>query len=234
VFQEGDIPVTVGLIVGHNSRRMGPKLPHVAAAVSAFAPQKAKALIARTAFYIFVAVSVFALSYASYVITDAYTYQATEQSKFESVSPSEERHPAIVGGVIGEMEVPRLGLKAIFVQGDSPRILRRAVGHIPETALPGELGNIVLTGHRDTFFRPLRNIQLGDGIKIKTLDGEFEYRVESTEVVSPSDLQVLQPSSGNTLTLVTCFPFYYVGAAPKRFIVRAHQIGRLPTDSSIP
>jgi sortase A len=132
------------------------------------------------------------------------------------------------------MEVPRLGLKAIFVQGDSPRILRRAVGHIPETALPGELGNVVLTGHRDTFFRALRNIQLGDEIKIKTLDGEFEYQVKSTEVVLPRDVQVLQPSGENTLTLVTCFPFYYVGAAPKRFIVRARQIGRLPKDSSIP
>jgi sortase A len=198
------------------------------------ASQKPKALIARTAFCIFLAGGVFALSYACYVIADAHTYQAIEQSKFESVSPSEARHPAIEGGIIGEMEVPRLGLKAIFVQGDSPRILRRAVGHIPETALPGELGNVVLTGHRDTFFRALRNIQLGDEIKIKTLDGEFEYQVKSTEVVLPRDVQVLQPSGENTLTLVTCFPFYYVGAAPKRFIVRARQIGRLPKDSSIP
>lgn len=95
-------------------------------------------------------------------------------------------------------------------------------------------GNVVLSGHRDTFFRRLRNIQLGDKIKIKTLDGEFEYQVESTEVVLPGDMQVLQPSSENTLTLVTCFPFYYVGAAPKRFIVRARQIGRLPKDPSIP
>jgi sortase A len=100
--------------------------------------------------------------------------------------------------------------------------------------LPGELGNVVLSGHRDTFFRPLRNIQLGDEIKIKTLDGEFEYQVKSTKVVLPRDVQVLQPSGENTLTLVTCFPFYYVGAAPKRFIVHAHQIGRLPKDSSIP
>jgi sortase A len=197
--------------------------------------QKGAALIACTAFYIFLAAGVFALSYAGYVIADEHTYQAIEQSKFESASPSpsEARHPAIEGGVIGEMEVPRLGLKAIFVQGDSPRILRRAVGHIPETALPGESGNVVLSGHRDTFFRPLRNIQLGDKVEIKTLDGEFEYRVESTEVVSPGDMQVLRASGENTLTLVTCFPFYYVGAAPKRFIVRARQIGRLPADSSV-
>ena len=182
----------------------------------------------RAAYYVLLAGGVFGLAYAGYVIADAHIYQTIEQSRFESVSRSEERHPVIEGSPIGEMEVPRLGLKAIFVQGDSPRILRHAVGHISETALPGESGNVVLTGHRDSFFRPLRSIQPGDAITIKTLDGEFEYRVESTEVVLPSDVQVLQPSNENTLTLVTCFPFYYVGAAPKRFIVRARQIGELP------
>jgi sortase A len=126
------------------------------------------------------------------------------------------------------MEVPRLGLKVIVVQGDSPRILRRAVGHIRETALPGESGNVALTGHRDTFFRPLRNIQSGDAITVKTLDAEFRYRVESTTVVPPSDISVLQASRERTLTLITCFPFYYLGAAPNRFIVRARQVGPLP------
>ena len=81
------------------------------------------------------------------------------------------------------------GLKAIFVQGDSAKILRRAVGHMSETALPGESGNVVLTGHRDSFFRPLRNIRQGDAITLKTLDGDFQYQVESTEVVSPSDFK---------------------------------------------
>jgi sortase A len=117
------------------------------------------------------------------------------------------------------------------VQGGSPKALRHAVGHLPETALPGEPGNVVLAGHRDSFFRPLSRIQLGDGIIFKTVDGEFEYQVESTEVVLPSDVGVLQPSNEKTLTLVTCFPFYYLGAAPKRFIVRAHQIGQLPAHS---
>jgi sortase A len=186
----------------------------------------------RAAYYFLLAGGVFGLAYAGYVIADAHIYQTIEESRFEGISRREEPHPAIEGSTIGEMEVPRLGLKAIFVQGDSPRILRRAVGHISETALPGESGNVVLTGHRDSFFRPLRSIQLGDAITIKTLNGEFEYQVESTEVVLPTDVQVLQPSSENTLTLVTCFPFYYVGAAPKRFIVRARQIGRLPAQSS--
>jgi sortase A len=194
--------------------------PHVP--IPKTAPQL-RVVFLRVAYYVLLAGGLFGLAYAGYVIADAHIYQTIEESRFESVSRSEEPHPVIEGSAIGEMEVPRLGLKAIFVQGDSPRILRHAVGHISETALPGESGNVVLTGHRDSFFRSLRSIQPGDAITIKTLNGEFEYQVESTEVVLPSDVQVLQPSSENTLTLVTCFPFYYVGAAPKRFIVRARQ-----------
>jgi sortase A len=132
------------------------------------------------------------------------------------------------GDAIGVLRIPRLELKTVVVQGESPKVLRRAVGHLLETALPGEPGNVALAGHRDGFFRPLRNIQVGDAITIGTPDGEFDYEVESTQVVWPSDVQVLQPTGQNTLTLVTCFPFYYVGAAPKRFIVRARQTGRLP------
>jgi LPXTG-site transpeptidase (sortase) family protein len=186
-------------------------------------PPKLRLVLLRAAYYVLLAGGVFGLAYAGYIVADAHIYQTIEESRFESVSRSEERHPVIEGSTIGEMEVPRLGLKAIFVQGDSTRILRHAVGHISETALPGEPGNVVLTAHRDSFFRPLRSIKPGDAITLKTLNGEFEYQVESTEVVLPSDVQVLQPSSENTLTLVTCFPFYYVGAAPKRFIVRARQ-----------
>jgi LPXTG-site transpeptidase (sortase) family protein len=202
---------------------------------------KTKALILRATQCVLVAAGMFGLAYTGYVIADAHTYQAIEQSKFESVNESsvsqagvtwsDDRHPVTEGGVIGEMEIPRLGLKVIFVQGDSPRILRRAVGHISETALPGEQGNVVLTGHRDGFFRPLRNIQQGDAITLKTLDGDFQYQVESMAVVPPNDIQVLQPSSERTLTLITCFPFYYIGPAPNRFIVRARQIERLPAPS---
>ena len=190
-------------------------------------------MLLRAAYCVLLAGGVFGLGYAGYVVADTHIYQTIEQSKFEKVSHSEAPHPAVEGTAIGEMEVPRLGLKAIFVQGDSPRILRHAVGHISETALPGEAGNVVLTGHRDSFFRPLRSIQVGDAITIETLDGEFGYQVASTEVVLPSDIQVLRPSSENTLTLVTCFPFYYIGAAPKRFIVHARQIAQLPVQSSL-
>jgi sortase A len=194
---------------------------------------KLRTSILRTAYNLFLTSGTVGLTYAGCVFVDAHNYQAREQgaleeSRVKNVSRSEAPRLVIEGGVIGEMEVPRLGLKVIVVQGDSPRILRRAVGHIRETALPGESGNVALTGHRDTFFRPLRNIQSGDAITVKTLDAEFRYRVESTTVVPPSDISVLQASRERTLTLITCFPFYYLGAAPNRFIVRARQVGPLP------
>jgi sortase A len=183
----------------------------------------------RGAYYLFLAIGIAGLAYAGYSLVDTHAYQTREQNAFEgsrtqNVSQGEE--PALIGegGVVGEMEVPRLGLKLIVVQGDSEKILRRAVGHIPETALPGQSGNVALAGHRDSFFRPLRNIRSGDAITFKTRNAEFQYQVESTAVVPPSDVSVLQPSSGRALTLITCFPFYYVGAAPNRFVVRARQV----------
>jgi len=195
--------------------------------------RKIGALLPHAAYFVFLAAGVFALVYCGYVVAAAHFYQEVQKSRFESVDQREEYRPVVEGSAIGEMKVPRLGLNAIFVQGDSPGILRHAVGHMSETALPGEGGNVVLTAHRDSFFRPLRNIRQDDTIEIKTREGEFTYQVEWTEVVSPSDVEVLRPSGENTLTLVTCFPFYYVGPAPRRFIVRARQIGALPSRPSI-
>jgi LPXTG-site transpeptidase (sortase) family protein len=184
----------------------------------------------RAAYYVFLTAGLGGLAYTGYVLVNAHDYQGREhdafaESRVKRVNQGEGPHLVIEGGVIGEMEVPRLRLKVIVVQGDSPAALRRAVGHIRETALPGEAGNVALAGHRDTFFRPLRNIRSGDAITFKTLDGEFRYQVESTAVVPPSDVSVLQPSGERMLTLITCFPFYYVGTAPNRFIVRARQVG---------
>jgi sortase A len=109
-------------------------------------------------------------------------------------------------------------------EGDDGRTLRRAVGHLPGTVLPGQQGNVVIAGHRDTFFRPLRNIHKGDEITLTTLDGSYRYRVDFTEVLAPQDTEVLDNSAGAILTLVTCYPFYFVGPAPKRFIVRASKM----------
>jgi sortase A len=114
-------------------------------------------------------------------------------------------------------------------EGAGEGTLRTAVGHIPGTALPGAAGNVALAGHRDTFFRALRNIRKNDSIDVQTGHGTYRYLVESTEIVGPRDVAVLKASGGETLTLVTCYPFYYVGSAPKRFIVRAAQVAALNT-----
>jgi sortase A len=196
------------------------KSPHRATA----RPRRRSASISRAGSFFFFAVGLLALGYAAYVVVDAHAYQAYEQSKFENVSSKEPAPPLAEGGVIGEIQVPRLQLKAIVVQGDSHTILRRAVGHVPETALPGTLGNVVLAGHRDTFFRPLRNIRRGDAITLKTVDGAFQYLVESTEVVPATAVEILNATTGHTLTLITCFPFDYIGPAPKRYVVRAHEL----------
>lgn len=188
----------------------------------------ASSAILRGAFYFFLTAGLLALIYVGYVIAQAHAYQAIQESRFEKISRTEGPRPLMEGGVMGEIQVPRLGMKAIVVEGDSPEILQRAVGHIASTAVPGEDGNVALAGHRDTFFRPLRQIHLGDTITLKTRDGDFQYEVESTAVVSPSYVEVLKASGGRTLTLITCFPFNYLGSAPNRFVVRAHEVRSLP------
>jgi sortase A len=130
--------------------------------------------------------------------------------------------------VIGRLQIPRLGISAMVREGASEGTLSRAVGHIPGTALPGRNGNVALAGHRDTFFRALRNIRKHDAIEVETSQGTFRYIVESTKIVGPRDVEVLNASGGQTLTLVTCYPFYYIGSAPKRFIVRATEVSASP------
>jgi sortase A len=122
---------------------------------------------------------------------------------------------------MGRIEIPRLGVSAVIRAGSDARTLRLAVGYIPGTALPGEDGNIGLAAHRDTFFRRLRDIRADDEIRIVTPEGTFAYAVERTDIVRPRDTWVLDRTPEPTLTLVTCYPFTYVGSAPQRFIVRA-------------
>ena len=178
----------------------------------------------RWAFYIFLVAGLFAGGYAGYIIGDAQTYQAIQLRKFAHEAPIVEPDLPGIGERVGEIEIPRLALRAIVLQGDSTQVLHRGVGHLPYTPMPGELGNVGLAGHRDSFFRPLRQIRPGDMITLRTLKGEFQYRVESTRVVFPSNIEVLAPTERHELTLVTCFPFNYAGAAPNRFIVHSVQV----------
>ena len=197
---------------------------------------------------VFLLAGVLALGYAGYQLLDAYLFQTVERAKFEATeaamgpSPPETLSAPLVsaapvvaltrampmGGVIGEIEMPRVGLKAIVVQGDSAKLLNRAVGHLPNSALPGEAGNVALAAHSDGLFRPLRGALPGDAITLRTVEREFRYEVLWTAVVPAAAVSVLQPTKERALTLVTCFPFYYVGAAPERFVVRAREVDSNP------
>jgi len=128
------------------------------------------------------------------------------------------------GALIGRIAIPRVGVSAIVLHGIGHKTLRRGVGHIPGTPLPAHGGNFGLAGHRDSFFRELKDIRQNDTIELATLDGTFEYKVEWTKIVLPEDTYVLADEGAPALTLVTCYPFYYVGSAPKRFIVRARRV----------
>ena len=118
-----------------------------------------------------------------------------------------------------------------MLPGTDDRTLDRAVGHIEDTAQPGTDGNSGIAGHRDGFFRGLKDIVPGDAIELDTLQGKDVYRVERTWVVDPEDVSVLDPTPARALTLVTCYPFYFVGSAPQRFIVRAVRVGDKPVSS---
>lgn len=125
--------------------------------------------------------------------------------------------------VLGRLEVPSVGLTVMVREGVDSATLRRAVGHLPSSALPGEPGNFVLLGHRDTFFRPLRDLAKGDSLRFHTEHGRVEYVVESISVVSPEGVTI-QPATDPISTLITCFPFDFVGEAPRRFVVSARLV----------
>jgi sortase A len=122
---------------------------------------------------------------------------------------------------LGRLEIPSIDLSAVFIEGADNRTLRRGIGHIPGTALPGTVGDVALSAHRDTFFRRLGELSNGDAIWITTLRGRYKYVVESSHIVEVDQWLTVRKISPPTLTLVTCYPFYYVGPAPKRFIVHA-------------
>jgi len=130
-------------------------------------------------------------------------------------------HALPIGALLGRMEIPKLGISIMVLEGDGVDVLQKAVGHVPTTAFPGEPGNVVLAGHRDTFFRALRKIRRDDEITFTTAQGVYNYQVGSIEEVGPQDVQILKASLHPTLTLVTCYPFDYIGPAPERFVVQA-------------
>jgi sortase A len=171
-----------------------------------------------------------ALGYVGFTLLDARLYQVSAKRSLENQSQVEnEQKPAApkpavkIGDVLGRMDIPRLGVSVAVLEGTNSRILRLGVGHIKGTALPGDPGNSGIAGHRDTFFRALKDVRRDDEIEIQTANGRFRYQVDWVKIVAPNDTSVLTPSTESSLTLVTCYPFYYVGPSPNRFVVRAHK-----------
>lgn len=177
--------------------------------------------VLRFAQFTLYAASIAMLSYCAFALLDARSFQQTEVIRFEEQRATK---PVWDPTSIGRLEIPSLGVSTMIIEGTSHKTLRRGVGHISGTGLPGRPGNIGLSAHRDSFFRPLRNIKQNDIIQFSTPEADFRYRVISIKIVPPSDLTVLKPNGKEILTLVTCYPFYYVGPAPSRFIVRAARI----------
>jgi sortase A len=170
------------------------------------------------------------LGYVGFTLLGARLYQVSAKRSLENEILVEKERPQTQpktpvkkGDVLGRMDIPRLGMSVAVLQGTSSRVLRLGIGHIAGTPLPGEDGNVGIAGHRDTFFRGLKDIRKNDDIQLQTASGLSRYEVDWAKVVANDDQSVLAPSTESALTLVTCYPFYFVGPAPKRFVVRAHK-----------
>lgn len=188
---------------------------------------------------LFVFAGVATLIWGAVIVIDGVLAQWQAQSAFEiatvvheiapppletSVAVPSPHLPPDVGSVIAALSIPRVQLSAMVLHGSDARTLQRGPGHLEYTADPGAAGNVVIAGHRDSFFRPLRNIRLGDDIFLDTTEGQLHYQVTSLEVVSPRDVSVLAPTRDEVLTLITCYPFWVFGPAPDRFVVRAARV----------
>lgn len=136
------------------------------------------------------------------------------------------------GKVIGRVSIPALRLTVPIVEGLTKQDLLRGIGHVPGSATAGGLGNMALAAHRDTFFRPVRNIKPGMTLLVSSNSGTYEYQVDNTEIVTPEQVDVLEIGTVPQVTLITCYPFDYIGAAPKRFIVHAHLESLVPVNGA--
>jgi sortase A len=133
--------------------------------------------------------------------------------------------PARTGNrLVGRLEIPKLGVSSFILEGVESQTLRVGLGHVPGTSLPGQPGNVVIAGHRDTFFRPLRNIETCDEVSVATSARTYYYQIRSFEVVDPRNVNALRFHKKDELTLITCYPFAYIGPAPKRFIIYAEPV----------
>jgi sortase A len=187
-------------------------------------------MMRRTLGLVLILVGLVAVAWVGFQFAAAAWYARQTRDALEILrqAPPSEAAPTpdalAVGEPIGTLEITRVGLSGVVVEGDSDAVLDRAIGHLPDTPLPWKSGNTALAAHRDTIFRPLKGVRLGDVLRLKTPHGDFDYRVNETLIVKPDEVWVLDPTGVNTLTLISCWPFNYIGHAPERFIVRAERI----------
>lgn len=137
------------------------------------------------------------------------------------------RRPAFVPThprMIGMLEIPRLKLSTTVLTGDDDKTLKVSAGHLPDTPRPWESGNSAIAAHRDSHFRPLRHVKVGDLVRMRTVHGDLDYKVSRIRIVTPKDISVLDPTGTDMLTLITCYPFNYIGNAPKRYIIHAERV----------
>lgn len=195
--------------------------------------------ILRWSHYLFFVLGSSAIGYYAMIAAAATYYQVQSRGRLHAVAKrrvepnisSKDRWlspggPLRVGSgmaLLGRLEVPRIGLSAMVADGTSSSVLRLAVGHVAGTAMPWLPGNVALAAHRDTFFRRLGDLHRGDVIELTVPGSQYRYKIVFTGVVNPKETWVLEPTTGQTLTLITCYPFHFVGAAPSRFVIRARR-----------
>jgi sortase A len=164
-----------------------------------------------------------------------YVFLAYWSASVYAAKPSEEadirKNPLVRSRTMGRIEIPDLSLSVPILNDDDPQSLTLGVGHIPGTALPGGLGTVGLAGHRDTYFRPLRRLKPNMDVRLVGDKGIYRYQTDSIEIVSPERVDVLATDTRPSLVLVTCFPFDFIGAAPKRFVIHAHLLSVSPASS---
>jgi sortase A len=180
--------------------------------------------LARCLEWMLLGIAIGCLGTYGYETVAARQFQAEQAAAFARASKASAALSVRKGGLLGMLDVPRLQLSTPVIEGDDTRTLKRAVGHLPDTPMPWEEGNSAVAGHRDGLFRPLKDVKVGDEIRFRTTRDQFRYRVTKTTIVMPDDVSVLETQQHSTLTLITCYPFYYVGAAPQRFVIHAERL----------
>jgi sortase A len=189
------------------------------------------------------AVGIGLLAYWVAVMIDAHAFQRSLALRLERTRPTGSdptqvdgtgsdatRREASSSGLVGRLEIPRLGVSAMVTEGVTEQALGRGIGHVPHTAFPGERGNVGLAAHRDTYFRGLKDVTTGDRVQLLTPDGVFSYEVQWARIVDPDRIDLLDDTEDPALTLVTCYPFNWIGSAPQRFVVRCRAA---PADAAL-